>query len=550
MGNPSDSSPNFDFLMRSESSSEEYPADAGQSREDSGADMSDATQLPEQFEINQGPENPARQFQAETESSADSPLMSSENPVLNENEELEVDQIDEESVFSDYDDIPEPDENISDGLTLIMQNGPNFEKFTPLDETFEEEEPTQRIDPTTLSDEITTTSQPVAEAVHEQKPEKPTQSTPADSTPNFSFLDSAPKLPIDKESNSPELPEVTHDIAPTFLSPAESQAVMNSPELTEDDALVINEIANKRPHTPETDSAANTPLDSEEQTRLDHSGAQAVSEEQLNSSSKPAAGSESKPEASKPAMVEEATFMGVRQGLVLILLASYASAITLLLIMLLMKGNKTHQLESLPDVIPEAEGNLSYVPVNAVLPPGHTLKIGDSERYGNLKVEVLKITREPITFVHYNGDTSRTKAPTTPVWKLWLKFTNVSEDQTFSPIDRDLTLRWITKAEQMREFSNYYIFAADNPDPKVQTVQMYRLPKASDWDMQFQNLGKELQPGESTEAFIATSDEQPIDLAGQLLWRFQLRKGISPSGHGVTTMVEVAFKPEDVVASS
>src|SRR5690606_928719 len=96
---------------------------------------------------------------------------------------------------------------------------------------------------------------------------------------------------------------------------------------------------------------------------------------------------------------------------------------------------KPHHLESLPDIRPESETNLSYVPVHAELAPGHTLRIGEQRRFGNILVEPLRITREPIDFVHYSGAAKVTRPATQPVLKLWLRFTNVSDEQTIAPLD-------------------------------------------------------------------------------------------------------------------
>jgi hypothetical protein len=238
-----------------------------------------------------------------------------------------------------------------------------------------------------------------------------------------------------------------------------------------------------------------------------------------------------------------------QQNLVLIILASYASAVTLALLMMLMgrggDGAKPHHLESLPDVEPEPVGELSYVPAHWELAPGHTLRLGESQRYGNILVEPVRIVKEPVEFVHYSGDSSQTRPPSAPVWKLWLRMTNVSDKQEITPLDRHLLLRWVLKSDEFREYSNYYI-APQGVSEDAPAVQAYPLSNTSDWDMKSQKLGHVLAPGESYETYIATSEEGLESLSGDLLWRFQFRKGHGPKGHGVTTVVEVAFRPEDV----
>lgn len=237
----------------------------------------------------------------------------------------------------------------------------------------------------------------------------------------------------------------------------------------------------------------------------------------------------------------------------LVVLASYASALTLAVLFLLLfrgggTGGKPHHLESLPDIPPEKVENLSYVPVNAKLAPGHTLALGEQCRFGNVLIEPLKITREPIEFVHYSGNPGKTRPPTSPVWKLWIKVTNVSRDQTIAPLDRRLVLRWVTKAEQQKDFTNYYITDRRAADRDAPSVQLYRLPLASDWDMKDEDLGKALGPGESYTTYLASAEDGLDKLGDNLVWRVQIRKGYSPQGNGVTTVFEVAFKKSDVSA--
>lgn len=230
-----------------------------------------------------------------------------------------------------------------------------------------------------------------------------------------------------------------------------------------------------------------------------------------------------------------------------VLLASYASAMTIIALMLFMKGGDTkpHHLESLPDVEPESADSLSYVPVKATLPPGHTLALGEKQRFGNIEVQPIRVVKEPLEFTHYNAEANVQRPPTDHVYKLWLRFTNVSDDQQIAPLDSDLLFRWVVKAELQQEFSNYYLFAAGTEDDR-QVIPAYRHSKTSDWDLKGQQLGHVLAPGESFETYISSTDQLGNDLADEMKWRLQFRKGFSPSGNGVTTLVDVTFRESDV----
>lgn len=235
-----------------------------------------------------------------------------------------------------------------------------------------------------------------------------------------------------------------------------------------------------------------------------------------------------------------------------VLLISYASAMTLIALFLFMKGNQpttNPHLESLPDVAPEPMGELSYVPVEAQLPEGHTLKIGEKQRYGNILVEPIRVVREPIQFSHYDPTSRLTRPASDPVIKMWLRFTNLSDEQKIAPLDGDLLLRWVTNSAQQREYSNQYLFA-EGASQSSDEISTYRHSKTSDWDLLDQQLGHVLEPGESFETYIASTEELPTELPQRLNWRFQFRKGYSPSGNGVTTLVDIAFNKDEIEATS
>jgi hypothetical protein len=241
----------------------------------------------------------------------------------------------------------------------------------------------------------------------------------------------------------------------------------------------------------------------------------------------------------------------------LMMAVSYASAVTLALIYLLMTAlnAKTHNLESLPDVVPSVneDGKImqQLVPENATMPPGHELKIGEAQRFGNLRVKPLRITRGPLHFVHYTGETKKKQPPPTrPVFKLWLQFENVSADQTFAPLGRELLLSRFPDADDLnRERANNFVCRRDDKSRTGHRVLVYNIPPEGDWDLKQQHVARALAPGESFETYIATDEEGLEALQGDLVWRVHLRKGYNPeSRRGVTTLIEVSFGSDEVQA--
>ena len=228
-------------------------------------------------------------------------------------------------------------------------------------------------------------------------------------------------------------------------------------------------------------------------------------------------------------------------------LVIYASVMTALCLGLafLVATSRERQLESLPDVVPKMneDGEIArtLVPIDAELPPGHRLELGESQRFGDLLVTPLRVTREPLTFTHYRGE--GTREPAGEVLKLWVRFENVGDDgKSFTPLDRELLFYRIPGLGPLE--ANNFLAAADGSGAE-EIIPIYDHPTESDWDLTGQELGTVLAPGESWKTFAPSATEIP-DLEGEWVWRLHLRKGVASNGWGVTTLVEVEFNADDV----
>ena len=250
-----------------------------------------------------------------------------------------------------------------------------------------------------------------------------------------------------------------------------------------------------------------------------------------------------RPAASKPEPAPEPP----RLGLLFILLLSYASAVTLALIYLLWSrgvgDQQRHQLEDLRDPVDE-QGTVRIYRRDADLPPGHVLTLGEVRRFGAIQVEPLRVTQGPIEFQHFSGDRRKKMPNSPPVLKLWLRFTNLSTSQKIAPLDALL----LYKRQMNREGTMVANTFVCRTDAQASGPVVFSFPAAlnSEWDMDDQSLGRELEPGESIDTYIPSDSDGLDQLSGQLVWRFQLRKGYAPTGRGVTTLVEVKFDAADV----
>lgn len=257
----------------------------------------------------------------------------------------------------------------------------------------------------------------------------------------------------------------------------------------------------------------------------------------LNTASSSASASSARPKAAEPGS----------NRVILIALAGYAALLTVLclfLLIMLAKARRASQLESLPELQPLSRDRVALYPVNLELPAGHVLKFGEARRFGNLRVEPIKVTRGPAEMVHYSGDPARGSYKTAPVLKLWFKFTNESPDQSFAPIDHDLV--FLRNDSGMRANNNFLVERSRKAAGGPLALTFDHTDTSHDFAGQ--NLGRPLKPGESIEAYYPTSEDEFEKLSGDLVWRVQLRKGIGPGGHGVTTLIEVAFASNEIQA--
>jgi hypothetical protein len=240
-----------------------------------------------------------------------------------------------------------------------------------------------------------------------------------------------------------------------------------------------------------------------------------------------------------------------------IVAAGYASAVTLVLLLLLsgVFGRRPHPLESLPDLVPPTDksGNIGMKKVTPELDvaPGH------SQRFGNVRVTPVKVTRSPIRFEHAFAPAPHsknkkpvTRTPTEPVLKLALKFENVSADQEFAPLDSTLIYKRIFESQSGEVFALNFVGPEADRKSGGELHRHYDLPEFSEYVLVGQNLGHTLKPGETWETYVP-SEEGLTQIDGEWVWRVLLRKGYHPqSKRGVTTLIDVHFDGSDVIDES
>ena len=252
----------------------------------------------------------------------------------------------------------------------------------------------------------------------------------------------------------------------------------------------------------------------------------------------------------RPATLSRSKVDSRHSGLTLLLLvvSTYASLLTLYLAYKIL-FERTHQLESLPDLktVQQRGGRAAVPKPENTLPPGHVLKLGQTGRYGDIRVTPLRVTKGPLAFSHYSGDATRERAPSDPVLKLWLKFENVSETKTITPMDT--TLMYFNRGIGHGEIASYNVIFPDTDLRKNKLPYYYhfdRIAADSEWSIVGQNANRALAPHETFETFVP-SQENIEGLTGDLVWRIHIRKGHGPkTGNGVTTLIDVHFHCDDI----
>lgn len=233
----------------------------------------------------------------------------------------------------------------------------------------------------------------------------------------------------------------------------------------------------------------------------------------------------------------------------------YAIAVTLLLLFLFFTGRivlvDNHTLESLPDLRPLAPNEFRRVPDGTPLPEGHVLKIGESQKFGDVVVTPVRVTREPLKFEHFQSAKPEESLTSSPVLKLWLRFENLSGSYGFPPYDAELMSdRSPPTATDDSAKANSFLMMTQQSEPAEVRVLNYLQTMDDNFILTGQQLGKVILPKETLDTYVACSEdfaELTVTPEAEYTWRVQIRKGVhEPSGNGVTTLIDVQFTGAEI----
>jgi hypothetical protein len=221
----------------------------------------------------------------------------------------------------------------------------------------------------------------------------------------------------------------------------------------------------------------------------------------------------------------------------LLLLLSYASAVTLALFWVLWTGRTLHPPDPPPSnsVLADVESNPSPPPPELSqslppIPPENQTSATKTIRIGDLEITPLAIVTAPVDLVRLVGRAAIRREDTDSL-VLRLRLTNVSNDEAFAPLDRALI------RDQTSFLDRSQIVTSDG-----RTIGLFPLAVDSEWLIDGQEFPL-LMPGESAETMVASEGITDDRLADEMTWRVRLRVGAYR-----TDFLAVRFTKGDITA--
>lgn len=221
----------------------------------------------------------------------------------------------------------------------------------------------------------------------------------------------------------------------------------------------------------------------------------------------------------------------------LLLVASYASAVTLSLIWILWTGRALSHRRPTSNSSTEAPAHDSdkgsrlrpALPRPARLPAQNLTTVETSIRLGELELVPVSISRRGIELERLDGFDGETRQ-IEDVLVLSVRLTNRAADLTFAPLEPAF-VRSSGSADD-----DSFIETATG-----KRIPMYQLAPESEWSIHDQRFPV-LKPGEAGETILVSEPVQMNDLTGPLIWHIKIRTGTYR-----TDVLGVQFTRENVL---
>lgn len=226
-----------------------------------------------------------------------------------------------------------------------------------------------------------------------------------------------------------------------------------------------------------------------------------------------------------------------------ILLVSYASAVTLALLWVVLGDRSLRQRgeslgpppEPVPSLCDPSEGQRSDLTrdLGPALPigEGNHVALGETIQVGDLEITPTDIVRDAVVLEHLGGDAETKDGGRDALW-LRLKLRNRSETTSFAPLDESFI------RDPDRGAPNSFVECGDASGTRI---YHYPLAVLSEWGIRGQGFPA-LHPGEAGEVVVLSTPGIGELGASPYLWRVQLR-----TAGNRTDLIGVRFRGEQVV---
>jgi len=224
----------------------------------------------------------------------------------------------------------------------------------------------------------------------------------------------------------------------------------------------------------------------------------------------------------------------------LLLVSSYASALTLALGFILWTGRGLSRLDFSPSSEPDPGSNGASPSRGASLagevvlplPAPNVTDLRRPARLGELEVTPRSIARRSVRLLRLQG-TAKGRRVSSPTLVLTLELANRSTASTFAPLDPAIVRESVPAVDQS------FIEV-----PGGRRIAMFRLAMESEWSIQGQGFPA-LDPGGLADTILVSEPVAMSDLTGTMTWHVKLR-----TGPYRTDVLGVRFSVEDVIKKS
>jgi hypothetical protein len=201
----------------------------------------------------------------------------------------------------------------------------------------------------------------------------------------------------------------------------------------------------------------------------------------------------------------------------LILLGSYASALTLALLWLILTGRVRGREPAAPATLPtDSRPDLIQAPIRSERPPiapDRLTTIGRPIRVGSLELTPLGVRVGRVTLVHAIAGRRQTRPGGSNALSLRLRLRNLSVKDPLIPLER----------EDVRE-PDRGLPASFLETAEVGTIDVFPLAAQSEWSIEGQSFPR-LEPGEQAETVIVSEPDALGRVADPLTWRMRVHTG-------------------------